>query len=235
MQAVAQRGSIERSSGSGVLTVHRLRRMDYLAAVELQRRCFVDIDGQSQRVGHLILVEHPPTITLGRSARGGHVLADAGQLAAEGIEVHSSNRGGDVTFHGPGQLVMYPIVRLDVMGLGLRSYLRSLEQWMIDVARLWGIEAGRCELGTGVWVNERKIAAMGITARRWIAYHGVSVNVCVDLDYFDLIVPCGIAGCRVTSMQAELGSEVAIDDVAETVVEEFVRGFRMDGWTCEYC
>jgi len=152
----------------------------------------------------LLLVEHPPVITLGRSTKQGNLLATPALLAARGVELFEVERGGDITFHGPGQLVGYPIVNLEQHTQDLHWYLRRLEDVMIRALASWDIVAARNPGKTGVWVGDRKIASIGVHARQWVTWHGFALNVTTDLSYFDLMVPCGIADVVMTSVEREL-------------------------------
>ncbi len=152
----------------------------------------------------LILCEHPPVITLGRAFKQANLTASRALLDARGVEVHEAERGGDVTFHGPGQLVAYPIVDLQVHKPDLHWYLRMLEEACMRVCDRFGIEAGRQKGQTGVWVEGRKIASIGVHARQWVTWHGFALNVTTDLSFFDLMVPCGITDVHMTSIAAEL-------------------------------
>lgn len=152
----------------------------------------------------LLLVEHPPVITLGRSSKDGNLLASEQLLAARGVELFEVERGGDVTFHGPGQLVGYPIVDLQRHKQDLHWYLRQLEETMIRALSTLDIIAGRVEGKTGVWVGDRKIASIGVHARQWVTWHGFALNVTTDLSYFDLMVPCGLPGVVMTNVEREL-------------------------------
>ena len=152
----------------------------------------------------LLLVEHPSVITLGRSTKQGNLLATPALLAARGVELFEVERGGDVTFHGPGQLVGYPIVNLEQHTQDLHWYLRRLEEVMIRALAPWDIAAARNPGKTGVWVGDRKIASIGVHARQWVTWHGFALNVTTDLSYFDLMVPCGIADVVMTSVEREL-------------------------------
>jgi lipoate-protein ligase B len=153
----------------------------------------------------LVLLEHPPVLTVGRGSAGNNVLADRATLAREGLEVVPVSRGGDVTWHGPGQLVGYPIVDLGGHGNDLHRFLRGIEEAIVRTLGRWGIAAARSEGRTGVWVGEEKIASIGIAVRRWVSYHGFALNVAPDLRHFDLIHPCGLHGVRMTSMARLLG------------------------------
>ncbi len=156
----------------------------------------------------LLYPDHPPVLTVGRSGSEGSLLADAATLAARGIELFEVPRGGDVTWHGPGQLVGYPIVALDRVDRDLHRWLRTLEEALIRALAHFGIAGERSAGRTGVWVGERKIASLGVAVRRWVGYHGLALNVCPDLSGFSLIHPCGLQGVRMTSM-AELLAERA--------------------------
>jgi lipoate-protein ligase B len=152
----------------------------------------------------LLLVEHPPVVTLGRSAKEGHLVVPRGAMSARGIEVHEVERGGDVTFHGPGQLVGYPIVDLRRHKQDLHWYLRQLEEALIRAVAPYGIVAERDARYTGVWTGGRKLASIGVHAREWVTWHGFALNVSTDLSFFDLIVPCGIQAVTMTSIEREL-------------------------------
>ncbi len=161
----------------------------------------------------LLLVEHPPVITLGRSSKGAHLLANPEPLRARGVEVFEVERGGDVTFHGPGQLVGYPIIDLKRHKQDLHWYLRQVEETLIRTLASFGIASERVPKYTGVWTARRKIASIGVHARDWVTWHGFALNVTTQLSYFDLIVPCGIAEVQMTSIARELHQE-DIDGVA---------------------
>ena len=152
----------------------------------------------------LLLVEHPPVVTLGRSAKDQHLLASPALLAARGIELHEVERGGDVTFHGPGQLVGYPIIDLKRHKQDLHWFLRQVEAALIRALEPIGIVGERSSGQTGVWTGGRKIASIGVHARDWVTWHGFALNVTTDLSFFDLMVPCGIAAVEMTSVAAEL-------------------------------
>jgi lipoyl(octanoyl) transferase len=176
------------------------------------------------RCGYLLLVEHdPPVITVSRRAGARqHLVATETELANAGIEVTETDRGGDITYHGPGQLVVYPILDLNTLGLRLLGYMRFLEGIVTDALAVWGIEGRRDENATGVWVDGSKICAMGVRLSRWVSMHGLALNVTTNLSHFDLIVPCGLTGRTVTSIQREIGD--ACPSMAE-VKDVLVRGF----------
>jgi lipoate-protein ligase B len=165
----------------------------------------------------LVLLEHPPVFTLGRGADERHLLAP------RQTPVHRVNRGGDVTFHGPGQLVGYPILHLDVCRRDIHVYLRALESVLIEVLHEFGIQAESRAGLTGVWVNEQKIASIGVGVRRWVAYHGFALNVDPDLSYFADIVPCGLHDVRMTSMAECLGYAVDLSTVKVRTAERLAR------------
>jgi lipoate-protein ligase B len=174
----------------------------------------------------LLLLEHPAVITLGRGANASHVLATAAELAARGIEVRETGRGGDVTLHAPGQLVGYPIVDLRERGGDVHRYLRDLEELLIRALAHWSIAAERVSGLTGVWVGDEKVAAIGVAVKRWIAYHGFALNVNTDLSLFETIIPCGLAGRGVTSVARLLGETVPLDEVAGRIAAEWPGVFR---------
>lgn len=209
---------------SAELDVVGLGRMAYGEALELQRAVAQRrIDGLLP-CDLLLLVEHPPVITLGRSTEPEHVPAAPEQLAKRGVELFEVERGGDVTFHGPGQLVGYPIYALAEHKRDLHWFLRQLEESLIHALGRFGIQAGRRQAYTGVWTAGRKIASIGIHVKQWVTWHGFALNVATDLSYFDLIVPCGIHEVEMTSMRKELG-ERAPRDLWARAADEVVLGF----------
>ena len=187
----------------------------------LRERCLMTKGAEN----FLMLVEHPPVITVGRGGDDGDVLMSREALLQRGVELVETNRGGKVTFHGPGQLVMYPVIDLSLRGRDLHRYMRDLEDWLIAICSGYGIDAHPEKGRTGVWVGKNKIAAIGIAARRWVSFHGVALNVTTDLSYFDLIVPCGFTDRGVTSMAAELEEPPSLEEVAESAVEFFADHF----------
>lgn len=187
------------------LSVIDLGSMAYEPALEVQRQHQREvINGGDDR---LLLVEHdPPVITISRRKEAPlHLRATAQELTAAGVSVCETDRGGDITYHGPGQLVAYPILNLNALGLRLRGYVRFLETCVIETLAEFGIEASGDETATGVWIGDLKICAIGVRVSRWVSMHGLALNVTTDLDHFDLIVPCGLTGRGVTSMHAVLG------------------------------
>lgn len=174
---------------------------------------------------HLLLCQHPPTYTLGKSGKPEHLLLDDAGLAHHGATYHYINRGGDITYHGPGQLVGYPILDLDNFRPDIHWYLRTLEEAVIRTLAGYGLRAGRIAGLTGVWLgweegaaNPRKICALGVKCSRWVTMHGFALNVTTDLGYFGHIVPCGIADKAVTSLAQELGRPVAVEEVQERLL-----------------
>jgi lipoyl(octanoyl) transferase len=167
----------------------------------------------------LIFVEHPHVLTLGRSGDAENVVVSPARLAELGVDYFPTNRGGDITYHGPGQLVAYPILDLDQFFTDIHKYLRFLEEAVIKTCAEFGVEAGRLDGLTGVWVDleagpqARKICAFGVKASRWVTMHGLALNVDSDLDFFDLIVPCGIKDKGVTSLTREVGRKISLNEV----------------------
>ncbi len=204
--------------------VQWLGRVEYGKALELQRQ-WASARTQGLVEDCLLLVEHHPVITLGRGAKRRHLLVDEDVLRAQGIEVWEIERGGDVTFHGPGQLVGYPILDLTRHGKDLHHYMRRLEELLIRTLHRYGIHGERSAGQTGVWVHSTKIASIGVHVSRWVSRHGFALNVSPDLSAFDLIVPCGLSGVRMTSMAALLNRPVPVQTVAEGVAEQFTLVF----------
>ncbi|HXK03947.1 MAG TPA: lipoyl(octanoyl) transferase LipB [Verrucomicrobiae bacterium] len=202
--------------------LRQLGRVDYGRALELQRRAAAD-----RKAGlvpdHLFLLEHPHVITVGRNGHMENLLASDEVLARAGIGFYPIDRGGDVTYHGPGQLVGYPILDLREWKRDVGAYVRGLEQCLIDTLAEYGIAAGRIEKLTGVWVDGRKIAAIGVHLSRWVTSHGFALNVSTDLSYFRYIVPCGLTK-PVTSMAA-LGVRANLEEVGERFAAHFGRIF----------
>ena len=204
------------------LIVRRLGVVGYAEGVEFQRalvaqRTAGEIDDT------LLLLQHPHVLTLGVKAGESrqHVLATPEQLAGLGVETHESGRGGDVTYHGPGQVVGYPILDLKPDRCDVHRYVRDLEDVMILVAAEYGYQAGRISGLTGAWVGAEKIGAIGVRIQRWVTSHGFAFNVNTDLAYFTLIVPCGIADRGVTSLATLLGRPVPIADVEDVMIRHF--------------
>ena len=208
------------------LLVVDLGHLPFAVALEVQRAAArARISGEIDQ-DLLILVEHPPVVTLGRSAKAHHLLASPALLASRGVELFEVERGGDVTFHGPGQLVGYPIVDLKRHKQDLHWYLRQVEEALIRALDPLGIPAERRAGLTGVWTAGRKLASIGVHARDWVTWHGFALNVSTDLAYFDLMVPCGIADVQMTTVERELpAGGSAAGSLAERVRELTVTSF----------
>lgn len=202
--------------------VRDLGRVGYAEAFELQRG-LVEKRKQGLIPDQLLIVEHPHVITLGRNGRAEHLLAGEEVLRRAGVTFCHTDRGGDITYHGPGQIVGYPILDLKEWRRDVTAYVRAVEQVLIDTLGGFGIEAGRLEGLTGVWVEGRKVAAIGVHISRWVTSHGFALNLTTDLSYFQYIVPCGLAR-PVTSM-AELGCRASRGEVVRVLTGHFSRIF----------
>ena len=209
------------------IEVRRLGVISYADGLALQNT-LVEQRKAGEIPDQLLLLEHPPVITLGVKARNdrSHIVAGPDALAAEGVEVFETGRGGDVTYHGPGQLVGYPILDLKPDRCDVHKYVRDLEEVMIRTAAVYGVSAGRIDGLTGAWVGTEKLAAIGVRIARWVTSHGFAFNVNTALDHFDLIVPCGITDKGVTSLQKLLGHAVSMDEVEDALIHEFTAVFR---------
>ncbi len=187
--------------------------------------------GDQSTTNYLLFVEHSPVYTLGRNGNAMNVLLNEEERIKKGIEYFHINRGGDITFHGPGQLVGYPVLDLQHFNTDLGWYLRSLEEVIIRTIAEYGLKGERSKGETGVWIepdvkgSERKICAMGIRCSRWITMHGFAFNINTDLDYFNYIVPCGIQGKQVTSLQKELGQSISMEEIRNKVRFNFEKVF----------
>jgi len=199
--------------------------MPYADALALQQTLVAD-RGAGRTGDALLLVEHPHVLTLGVRGKRSHILATPDVLDARGIDVHETGRGGDVTYHGPGQVVGYPILDLRPDRLDVHRYMRDIEEVLIRTAADYGIDASRVKGLTGVWVGREKLAAIGVRIARWITSHGFALNVTTDLDYFALIVPCGIADRGVTSLARLLGRRLDRREVEDRVVSHFCHVFE---------
>lgn len=214
--------------GARPLDVRRLGSVRYADGLEMQAELV-----KRRRAGEvpdtLLLLQHPHVITLGSGSHEENILVSAEERAERGIELFDTGRGGDVTYHGPGQLVGYPILDLKPHRCDLHRYLRDLEEMLISVLAEFGLRGGRKEGLTGVWVEDRKLAAIGVrVSSGWITSHGFALNVSTDLSYFGAIVPCGITEYGVGSMSGELGREVAMEEVEAAVVRCFEREFERE-------
>lgn len=209
--------------------VRRLGLIPYGEALEMQRALV-----EERRAGRvpdlLLLVQHPPVLTVGVKGDGGrsNILVPAERLAELGVEVHKTGRGGDVTYHGPGQVVGYPIIDLRPDRCDVHRYVRDLEEVMIRVCGDYGVDAERVKGMTGAWVGRDKIGAIGVRISRWITSHGFAFNVSTALDHFDLIVPCGIRDRGVTSLARLLGRDVPMAEVEDAVVRRFREVFARE-------
>ena len=206
------------------LEVRRLGTVRYGDAVELQQRLVADRQ-RGLIVDQLLLLEHPPVITCGVRAGAGNVLASPAVLRRRGVEIHDARRGGDVTYHGPGQLVGYPIVLLKPDRCDVHRYVRDLEEVLIRTVAEFGVRATRIPGLTGVWVGNDKLAAIGVRLSRWVTSHGFALNVTTDLDDFTLIRPCGLADRGVTSLARLTGAVIPGLAVAECVARRFAEVF----------
>lgn len=212
--------------------VHRLGTIGYGEAHTLQRR-LQEARARGLVPDTLLLLEHPPVITLGRGAKEENLRFPRESLRARGIEVHATGRGGDVTYHGPGQLVGYPIMSLSPDREDVRRYVRDLEESMIRLAATYGLEASRIEGMNGTWLRsadlgDRKIGAIGVRISRWVTMHGFAFNVTTRLAHFELIVPCGIRDKGVTSLELELGRAVPLSEVMDRFEPIFAGLFDAD-------
>jgi lipoyl(octanoyl) transferase len=230
-----------------------LGRMDYKAAWDLQEEVFkasVDLKIARRRAGltelesshqhpeiplpesHLFFVEHPHVLTLGKSGKASHLVASPERLEQLGVQYYPINRGGDITYHGPGQLVGYPLLDLDQFFTDIGRYLRTLEEAIILTCADWDVTAGRIDGLTGVWVDPeagmqaRKICALGVKCSRWVTMHGFAFNLDTDLDFFKLIVPCGIQGRGVTSLKRESSQAVDVERVKSRLLHHFASLFE---------
>ena len=204
--------------------------MRYAEAIAIQGS-LVEQRKQGLIPDQLLIVEHPHVITLGRNGHRENLLASEEVLSRAGIELHSANRGGDITYHGPGQIVGYPIFDLREWKRDVMAYVRAIEQAIIDAAGEFGIDAGRLEGCTGVWVNGKKLAAIGVHISRWVTSHGFALNHSTDLSYFQYIVPCGLTK-PVTSMR-ELGADANREDTVDALAREFSKHFQFEVLNCE--
>jgi len=207
--------------------VHWLDLIDYREAYRLQKKLFRERrDGRIPDT--LLLLEHPPTITVGKSGKLENILASREQLARQGVSLVFIDRGGDVTYHGPGQLVGYPIFDLKGRGRDAHRYIRNLEEAIIRTLNDFAIKSGRDRSHAGVWVENEEIAAIGLSLSQWITMHGFALNVNTDLAYFNLINPCGFTNRRATSVSRLLGREIPVAEVKERLLAHFAEVFHAD-------
>jgi lipoyl(octanoyl) transferase len=205
---------------------YQTRLFEQILAIKTQNR--INPDGGQQTPNFLLFCQHPHVYTLGKSGDEKNLLIQPAQMATIGATYHHTNRGGDITYHGPGQLVMYPVIDLENFFTDIHRYMRTLEEAVILTLADYGVAAGRIKGLTGVWLgeeanrNERKICALGVKTSRWVTLHGLALNVNTDLSFFEHIVPCGIAQKAVTSLRAELGHRVEEQQVAASLQQHFV-------------
>ena len=226
-----------------IITVEDLGLLSFAAALEIQEDYFYKIISEKKANrqkeqptptnNFLLFVEHKPVYTLGKSGDIQHLLLDRNGLKEKEIEFYKTNRGGDITFHGLGQIVVYPILDLDNFFTDIHKYLRFLEEIIVKTLAEYGLMATRSKGETGVWLDAetpfaRKICALGVRASRWVTMHGFALNVNTDLTYFEHIVPCGIKGKGVTSLKAELGKEISLIQVKEKLVKHFLNLFEAE-------
>jgi lipoyl(octanoyl) transferase len=202
--------------------VRRLGVVPYADGLEIQKR-LVEQRKAGEIPDQLLLLQHPPVITLGVKTRNdrSNIVAAPAVLEAEGVEVFETGRGGDVTYHGPGQLVGYPIIDLKPDRCDVHAYVRDIEDVMIRAAAAFGVEAGRLPGLTGAWVGTEKLGAIGVRIAKWVTSHGFAFNVNTVLDHFDLIVPCGITDKGVTSLEKLLGRQIPMDEAEDAVERAF--------------
>lgn len=205
-----------------VLTVYKLGRVNYQSALELQLS-ILDRLKRRETSDTLLLLEHPPTFTIGRRGRLEHLLKNQEELKNKGIEFEVVGRGGDITYHGPGQLVGYPITDLGNHKFDIHLFLRNIEQVIINALSDFDIIGETKRDHTGVWVRDEKIASIGVGVKKWATYHGFALNVNTDLSYFDMIVPCGIPGIKMTSMKelSQGKEDIDMSEVQNSIIEGF--------------
>ena len=223
--------------------VQELGQQSYKTCWDYQEKLFQGIidlkranrnnDSIQATPNYLLFVEHPPVFTLGKSGKIEHLLLTEQQLTEKKIAFYKSNRGGDITYHGPGQIVGYPILDLDHFFTDIHRYLRTLEEVIIATLSDYGLQATRSDGETGVWLDAdtpsaRKICAMGVRASRWVTMHGFALNVNTNLAHFDYIVPCGIQGKGVTSLEKEVGRVIPLNEVQEKILHHFLQFFEAE-------
>ena len=206
-----------------------LGKMAYSEALSVQKEIVEKVKDLSID-NTLLYVEHPPVLTMGRRAERGNILASDEALEAEGVELFDVERGGDVTYHGPGQIVGYPILRLEEFGRDLHQYVANIEEIFVQLLKAeYGIET-KSDKGkyTGVYIDSRKITAIGIAVRKWVSFHGFAFNVKTNLKHFDWIIPCGLADRSVTSLEKEVGSDVDFEEVKAQTASYFEKVFKVE-------
>ncbi|WP_248662752.1 lipoyl(octanoyl) transferase LipB [Fuchsiella alkaliacetigena] len=209
------------------LEVIDLGKKDYQQTYQLQLE-LVKKRANNEITDTLLLVEHPPVFTIGRSGSRDNITVSQAALKEVGISVYETNRGGDITYHGPGQLVGYPILNLKEHQQDLHWLLRNYEEVFIRVLKDLGIKAKRIEELTGVWVGEKKITAIGIGVKHWVTYHGFAFNIAPNLEHFNYIIPCGIVDKGVTSLKELLAAEIKREEIIKLVIKQFIEVFEME-------
>lgn len=207
--------------------IHRLHLVTYENGMKLQQK-LVELRQRDEIADQLLLLEHPPVITLGRGGDTTNLLAPPHVLAEQRVRFFETTRGGDITYHGPGQIVGYPILHLGEGNRDVRKYVSKLEEVLIRTVAKYGITAERLEGKRGIWVGSNKIAAIGVRIARWVTSHGWALNVSTNLDHFRLITPCGIRGMGVTSIEREIGRAVSLDEVREVLAAKFAEIFERE-------
>ncbi len=207
--------------------IHRLHTVTYENGMKLQQK-LVEMRQREEIDDQLLLLEHPPVITLGRGGDDTNLLATPPELASHGVRFYETTRGGDITYHGPGQIVGYPIIHLGEGNRDVRKYVTALEEVLIRTVAEYGITADRVDGRRGIWVGNDKIAAIGVRIARWVTSHGWALNVNTNLDHFRLITPCGLSGTGVTSIERETGRRVVLDDVRDVLAAKFAEVFTRE-------
>ncbi len=218
------------SKGVNYLTIKvvDLGLMDYLKAFDLQNQ-LLGLRQEKKIDDILLILEHPPVLTIGRSGHRSNLLVSEEELHRMGVNVYDVNRGGDITYHGPGQIIGYPILDLSSMGKDIRTFVRNLEEVFIQLlGKEYGITAGRDQEHTGVWIGDKKITAIGLAVKRWVTQHGFAFNVNTNLDHFQWIVPCGIVDKGVTSISDQLGAELDMQEVKRQTAQYFGRVYNRE-------
>lgn len=202
--------------------------MDYMEAFDLQNQ-LLGLRQEKKIDDILLILEHPPVLTIGRSGHRSNLLLSEEELKRVGVDVYDVNRGGDITYHGPGQIIGYPILDLAAMGKDIRTFVRNLEEVFIQLLdQEYGISAGRDQKHTGVWIGDKKITAIGLAVKRWVTQHGFAFNVNTNLDHFQWIIPCGIVDKGVTSISDQLGIKLDMQRVKRQTVEYFGRIYKRE-------
>ncbi len=209
------------------LDIYHLGTISYKDAMDIQFK-LLEKRINKEINDSLLLLEHPSTITIGRSGKRSNLLISDSYLKSRNIEFFETNRGGDITFHGPGQIVCYPIIDLDDRTKDVHKYIRDLEEIIIETLKEFDVEGQRIDGLTGVWTKGCKVASIGVGIRRWTTYHGFAINVNTDLDLFDLIIPCGIADVEMTSIKRcnDLEDKIEMDSVCKIIIEKFINEFK---------